>query len=107
MRVGALRGASIFRNYLMRGIALTAAIALMGCATRLSSSSYVRLDGRPTDAAQTRVMLAQCEGEGAFTVGDDVTREGAIHGVAGMFSRSSREDAVTNACMVRNGYILQ
>jgi hypothetical protein len=93
----------MFRNYLMRGIALTAAIALMGCATRPSSSSYVRLDGRPTVAAQTRAMLAQCEGEGAFTVADYVTREG----MAGMFSRSSKEEAVTDACMVRNGYILQ
>ena len=107
MRVGALTGASIFRSYLMRGIILTAAIALIGCATRPSSSSYVRLDSRPTDAAQTRAMLAQCEGEGAFTVGDDVTREGTIPRMSGMFSRSSKEDAVTNACMVRNGYILQ
>lgn len=69
--------------------------------------NFVRADGRPVDVARARLALAQCQGEGATAVGDYVTGEGAVGWTAGMITRSSKETAVVNACMARNGYLTQ
>jgi hypothetical protein len=81
-----------------------AAILLSGCVSQ-PTAPYSRVDGRPIDSAQMRAVLAQCQGEGAVAVGDYVTGEGAIPWAVGTFSRSSKESAVVNACMARNGYL--
>jgi hypothetical protein len=47
---------------------------------------YVRTDGQPIDSAQTRAVLAQCQGEGA---------------------RSAFPWEYTNYCMAHNGYVAQ
>jgi len=89
------------RDMLVAGLAILAAI-LPSCASQ-PTGPYSRVDGRPIDAAQMRAVLAQCRGEGAIAVGDYVTGEGAIPWAVGTFSRSSKESAVVNACMARNG----
>ena len=90
----------------MRTLAIAMAIALGGCAAQyMNASMYTRTDGRPVDPAQQQAAIAQCKGEGATAVRDYVTGEGFGPWVAGMFSRSSKEEAVVNACMARNGYI--
>ena len=75
---------------------------LTGCATQPASTvalNYVRTDGRPNDIAQMASALAQCQAEGARSVDDQVYAAGV--------SRSSKETAITNACMARNGYLAQ
>jgi hypothetical protein len=66
-----------------------------------------RTDGRPIDVAQGRSALAQCQGEGARSVEDQVYAGGLIPWVGAVASRSSKENAITNACMARNGYLAQ
>jgi hypothetical protein len=82
----------------------TVGLALAGCASA-GSRGYIRADGRPADALQTRAMLAQCKGEGATAVVDYVGGEGAIPWAVGLGSRSAKESAVVDACMARNGYV--
>jgi hypothetical protein len=85
---------------------LCALVLLSACASQ-PTGPYSRVDGRPADPNQMRAVLAQCRGEGAVAVGDYVTGEGAIPWAVGTFSRSSKESAVVNACMARNGYLGQ
>jgi len=81
---------------------------LSGCASQATTaSSYVRTDGRPIDELQARAALAQCQGEGATAVVDYVPGDGVIPWATGVASRSSKETAVINACMARNGYVAQ
>lgn len=88
----------------MRRVIFVGFLALAGCASQ--PGSYYRADGRADDA-QLRLVLAQCRGEGAAAVGDYVTGEGPIPWAFGQASRSSKETAVVNACMARNGYLAQ
>jgi hypothetical protein len=94
------------KNYFVMA---AAACLLSGCATQPSTSSlnYVRADGRPTDEAQARIVLAQCQGEGARSVDDQVYASGVVPWVGAVVSRSSKENTITNACMARNGYLAQ
>jgi len=83
------------------------AAGLAGCASSGATGGYARADGRATDSAQMRMALAQCQGEGAKEVGDYVTGEGAIPWAVGMATRGTKENAIVNACMARNGYLAQ
>jgi hypothetical protein len=93
----------------IRIVMLAMGIVLSGCASQPSTSSlnYARADGRPTGEAQARVVLAQCQGEGARAVDDQVYAAGVVPWVGAVVSRSSRENTITNACMARNGYLAQ
>jgi hypothetical protein len=86
-----------------------ACLALSGCASQQSTTAlnYVRTDGRTTDTTQAQAVLAQCQGEGARSVGDQVYANGVIPWVTAVSSRSSKENTITNACMARNGYLAQ
>lgn len=89
---------------------LALGLELSGCASQPMTSTsvaYARVDGSPINVAQEQAVLAQCQGEGASGVADYVTGEGAIPWIAGMATRSSKEATITNACMARNGYVLQ
>jgi hypothetical protein len=86
---------------------LAAACLLSSCASQqATSSSYVRTDGLRGDPNQQQAVLAQCKGEGAVAVADAVYAAGPVPWIAGMATRSSKEAAVTDACMARNGYIV-
>ena len=91
--------------------AMVAATCLLGgCATQPASTgalNYVRTDGRPNDIAQTASALAQCQGEGARSVDDQVYAAGVVPWIGAVVSRSSKENTITNACMARNGYLAQ
>ena len=68
---------------MLRTLILAATFGLMGCASHSSSSAYVnyvRADGRPANTDHLRMILAQCQGEGA-------------------------RGAPIDACMARNGYL--
>ena len=89
---------------------LAMGIMLSGCTTQPASTAalnYVRTDGRPNDIAQTASALAQCQGEGARSVDDQVYAAGVVPWVGAVVSRSSKENTITNACMARNGYLAQ
>jgi hypothetical protein len=76
---------------------MLAMVLLSACSQVLSN--YVRTDGAPVDAAQEKATLAQCKGEGA-TASAHVAEDPGLH-------RLTLEMKVTEACMARNGYILQ
>ena len=84
-------------------------LGLAGCASQSfgTAASYVPADGSPVDLIQMKAVLAQCQSEGAIYVKDHPSDEGPFPWLAGMVSRSSKEDAVINACMARNGYLAQ
>lgn len=88
---------------------LVMGVALSGCASQPQTASlnYARTDGRPADVAQVQSVLAQCQGEGAQSVGDHVYAGGPIPWIGAVVSRSSKENTITNACMARNGYLAQ
>ena len=68
---------------MLRTLILAATFGLMGCASHSSSSvyvNYVRADGQPANTDHLRMILAQCQGEGA-------------------------RGAPIDACMARNGYL--
>ena len=89
----------------MKRFCLAFGLLLVGCASQ--PAGYLRADGKSSDPSQMQLVLAQCRGEGATAVADYVTGEGAIPWAAGMASRSSKETAVINGCMARNGYLAQ
>jgi hypothetical protein len=84
---------------------LAAACLLSGCSDseRLNeapaSRTYVRTDGHPIDGAQAQAVLAQCQGESAQSVQDQVDSDEP--------SRTSKENTIIYACMARNGYLAQ
>jgi hypothetical protein len=86
-------------------IAMAAPCLLSGCSDSerlneaLASRTYVRTDGHPIDGAQAQAVLAQCQGESARTVQDQVDSD--------ELSRSSKQNTITYACMARNGYLAQ
>jgi hypothetical protein len=92
---------------------LAVACLLSGCAAQsasmnsTTSMNYVRTDGRPIDSTQARAVLAQCQGEGARSVGDEVYSRGLVPWMGAVASRASKESTITNACMARNGYVAQ
>ena len=89
---------------MVRNCAILLGFALAGCAAP-SAGGYFKSDGTVTNPSQVQLILAQCRGEGAAAVGDYVTGEGPIPWAFGQASRSSKETAVVNACMARNGYL--
>ena len=94
----------------IRFATLAAACLLSGCTTQPASTAalnYVRTDGHPNDIAQTASALAQCQGEGARSVDDQVYAGGLIPWVGATVSQYSKENTITNACMARNGYLAQ
>lgn len=92
----------------MRKAILVLCLPLGGCVTQ-QTGTYVRADGRPSDA---RLVLAQCQGEAASAMTDygllgSGSTGGAVGWATGLAQRSSKETTVTNACMARNGYLTQ
>ena len=90
------------------GLILIATMVLGGCVTQ-QTGTYVRADGRPSDA---RLVLAQCQGEAAGAMTDygllgSGSTGGAVGWATGLAERSSKEAAITNACMARSGYLSQ
>jgi hypothetical protein len=80
------------------------ALALVSCASHTQPSAYSRADGRPVEASGVQLALAQCKGEVAATV--PPTEGGGLGYVAiSAADRSSREHAILDACMARNGYL--
>lgn len=95
----------------MRKAILMLCFGLCGCVTQ-QTGSYVRADGRAGDATQARLVLAQCQGEAATASTDygllgSGSTGGAVGWATGLAERSSKETAVTSACMARHGYLTQ
>jgi hypothetical protein len=88
----------MFRACLIGNVALSATIALTGCASNPPNPSmnYVRADGSPTNMARAQLVLAQCQ-----------ATAGPVPWTAAMLSPPSRETTFINACMARNGYLAQ
>jgi hypothetical protein len=90
----------------MRILVLLLLLGLTGCASQSRSDAYVhyiRADGQPVDTGHVRMILAQCQGEGAR--GAPATNVG--YAFSGWISRPHTQGTLINACMARNGYLEQ
>ena len=88
----------------MRYLALIGALLLGSCVT--DNQGYVRVHGR-TNPDHLRLMLAQCQGEGATVPQDFYIVGGGMVGLTGtLMIRAAQEQTVTSACMARNGYVV-
>jgi hypothetical protein len=88
----------------MKNVALF--LLLAGCVTQ-NGGSYIKADGHPSDS---RLTLAQCQGEAASAMTDygllgSGSTGGAVGWATGLAERSSKETSIMNACMARHGYL--
>jgi hypothetical protein len=55
-----------------------------------------------------QAILAQCQAEGAASVGEYLPGgQGPVPWIAGVATRSDKQTTMVNGCMGRNGYISQ